>query len=161
MKPTTRSALLLILGVAACGAERTSPDAQRLDEVAAIGATVMPFDLDATTHVFEKMVDGGLQQVTSDTGDPEQIELIRAHLEDESARFASGDFHDPETIHGEAMPGLHQLAMGHDRLVIAYSEIDDGAQIRYSSGDAELVTALHAWFDAQVSDHGEHAQSHR
>ncbi|MFB4263080.1 hypothetical protein [Nonomuraea sp. GTA35] len=33
-----------------------------------------------------------------------------------------------------------------------------GAQITYTTSDASLIKALHAWFDAQVSDHGRHAE---
>jgi hypothetical protein len=35
----------------------------RHEEVAARGATVMPFDLEQTMHVFQKLEDGGLQKV--------------------------------------------------------------------------------------------------
>ena len=161
MKVKARVCALAAVAVVGCGGERTSADTNRLEEVAAIGAAVMPFDLDATTHVFEKTPEGGLQQVVSDTNDPEQILLIRQHLQEEATRFASGDFHDPAMIHGEEMPGLHDLVMGHERLAIEYGELPDGAQIRYSSGDPELVTALHMWFDAQLADHGQHAQAHR
>lgn len=136
-------------------------EADRLEEVAAAGASVMPFDLDASTHVFEKTANGGLQQVVSDTQDAEQIALIRDHLREEAERFAAGDFHDPAMIHGEAMPGLHDLVMGHEGLTIEYGEVEAGGQIRYSSDDPDLVAALHAWFDAQLRDHGEHAQAHR
>ncbi|MGI9627736.1 MAG: aspartate carbamoyltransferase [Longimicrobiales bacterium] len=150
---------VLILGCG--GSDQTAEQHERREQVAATGATIMPFDLDATTHVFEKTANGGLQQVVSDEADPNQIALIRDHLQEEAGRFASGDFHDPAMIHGEGMPGLHALVVGHERLVIKYDEIVNGAQITYSTEDAELVTGLHEWFDAQVSDHGDHAQSHR
>ena len=134
---------------------------QRQTAVAEAGRDVMPFDLERTTHVFEKTPDGGLQTVVSDDGDAEQIALIREHLAEEAERFAGGDFHDPEMIHGPEMAGLHALVTGHDRLDIAYAEVDEGAEIRYSSSDPALVEALHQWFDAQLSDHGAHAQPHR
>lgn len=120
----------------------------------------MPFDLDATTHVFEKLDDGGLQTVVADTDDPGQVGLIRAHLAEEAARFERGDFHDPAMIHGEDMPGLHALVMGHDRLEITYREVERGAEIRYASEDPAIVSAIHQWFDAQLRDHGDHAQAH-
>lgn len=157
----TRGSLLLLVGVLACGGDDAMEEANRLEEVAAAGASVMPFDLDSSTHVFEKTADGGLQQVLSDTRDAEQIALIRDHLKEEAERFAQGDFHDPAMIHGEAMPGLHDLVMGHEALTIDYDEVEAGGQILYSSDDPDLVAALHAWFDAQLSDHGEHAQGHR
>jgi len=131
---------------------------QRRAEVAEKGAEVMPFDLEATTHIFEKLTDGGLQQVVADSDEPTQIRLIREHLKDISVRFASGNFHDPTMIHGAAMPGLHELVMGYKQITISFDEIETGAEIRYSTENPKLVSAIHAWFDAQVSDHGDHAQ---
>mgnify|MGYP001825701568 CR=1 FL=1 len=101
------------------------------------------------------------QQVVSDDGDAAQIALIRAHLAEEAAKFSQGDFHDPEMIHGEDMAGLHELVMGAERLSITYSDIESGGQILYTTEDADLVVALHAWFEQQVADHGEHAMAHR
>jgi hypothetical protein len=148
----------LTLGVVACD----DPDLeQRQEEVAESGRSVMPFDLDATTHVFQKLEDGGLQSVMADEEDAEQVSLIRAHLAAEAERFARGDFHDPAMIHGADMPGLHALMMGHERLEIVYREIERGGEIRYASADSSLVAAIHQWFDAQLTDHGEHAQPHR
>ena len=68
----------------ACGGETAVED--RHTEVARAGAAVMPFDLDRTTHIFETTERGGLQQVLSDDGDPEQIRSIREHLSDEVLR---------------------------------------------------------------------------
>lgn len=160
--------LLLALAAAACGsgAESSAADAEDLDasarqaEVAETGATVMPFDLDRTTHVFEKTDFGGVQSVVSDDDDAEQVSLVREHLSTEAARFAEGDFHDPAMIHGDDMAGLHALVTGADRLRIEYSDIEAGGRIRYGSEDPALVRAIHLWFDAQLSDHGAHAQGH-
>ena len=121
----------------------------------------MPFDLERTTHIFEKIDDGGLQQVITDDGDEEQIALIRQHLREEAERFATGDFHDPSMIHGDEMPGLHELVMGADQLGIVYSDIDDGGQILYTTEDADLIDAVHRWFDTQLADHGDHATEQR
>lgn len=133
---------------------------QRRADVAGAGSEVMPFDLEATTHVFEELDEGGLQTVVADSDDPEQIALIRSHLSEEAERFARGDFHDPEIIHGDAMPGLHALVESHDKLSITYRDVDRGGEIRYVSDDPALVEAIHEWFDAQRNDHGEHAQPH-
>jgi hypothetical protein len=149
---------VLVLSTNACGDPGLD---ERRAEVAEAGQAVMPFDLDATTHVFEKIGDGGLQTVVADAEDPEQIGLIREHLAEEADRFSRGDFHDPAMIHGEDMAGLHALVMGHERLRITYRDIERGGEIRYETDDPELVRALHAWFDAQLSDHGDHAQPHR
>ena len=152
--PTSYLGLTALLLVSAC-AEAT-PD--RRADVAARGAEVMPFNLDRSTHVFAATDDGGVQTVRSDDGDAEQIGLIRAHLQEEAARFARGDFHDPAMIHGGDMPGLHALVVGAERLSIEYRDVDGGGEISYSSADPELITAIHEWFTAQRSDHGEHAQ---
>ena len=134
----------------------------RQGKVASKGAVVMPFDLEQTTHMFEKLDNGGLQQVIADKpDDTEQITLIRQHLSEEAERFALGDFHDPGMIHGEGMPGLHELMTGAENIHIEYSEIPDGGQILYTTDEPELVQAVHAWFDAQLSDHGAHAVDHR
>ena len=154
----TLGVAVLAVFVSACG---NSELEQRQAEVAEAGREVMPFDLEATRHVFEKLPDGGLQTVVADTDDAEQIRLIREHLSDEADRFARGDFHDPAMIHGEDMAGLHALVMGHDRLAITYREVERGAEISYGSEDPALVEAIHQWFDAQVMDHGQHAQSQR
>ncbi|MGW8281776.1 MAG: aspartate carbamoyltransferase [Gemmatimonadota bacterium] len=154
----TRHGIVVILAAAlACSGQDLE---QRRAEVAEAGAEVMPFDLERSTHFFEKLEDGGLQTVLSDDEDVEQVALIRTHLAEEAERFARGDFHDPSMIHGENMAGLHALVTGHDRLTITYQDVPDGGEIRYESRDPQLVDAIHVWFEAQVRDHGEHAQSH-
>ena len=122
----------------------------------------MPFDLEQTTHIFEVIDNGGLQQVIADNPDAvEQIALIREHLAEEAERFAVGDFHDPEIIHGEHMAGMHELVINADKINIEYSELPNGAQILYTTKHAELITAIHQWLEAQLADHGDHATDHR
>ena len=148
----------------ACGAGDGGPDgpaalADRRAEVAERGASVMPFDLDATTHVFEPRDDGLVQRVTADDpDDAEQVALVREHLTDEAERFAAGDFGDPAAIHGPDMPGLAELEAGHVGIDVRYVEIPGGGRIDYTTDDPDLVAALHAWGEAQVSDHGAHAE---
>lgn len=131
----------------------------RQAEIAANGRTVMPFDLERTTHRFAKAATGGVQTVTSDDpGDAGQVALIREHLTAEAAAFSKGDYGDPASIHGGEMPGLRELGAGHDRIDIRYAESPAGARITYTTSDPALLQALHAWFDAQVTDHGRHAE---
>ena len=146
--------LITLLLAAGC----TPAAAERQSEVAERGAEVMPFDLERTTHIFEKLPNGGRQAIVSDDKDNAQIQLIRAHLAEEASRFSQGDFHDPSMIHGEDMAGLHELVMGAGEITIIYSDLDEGGQILFTTEDAALVAALHAWFDQQVADHGAHAQ---
>jgi hypothetical protein len=85
----------------------------RQENVAARGGQVMPFDLEQTTHVFQKLDDGGLQKVVAkDPANKKQIALIQSHLKEESEKFRKGDFSDPAKIHGEDMPGLADLKSG-------------------------------------------------
>ena len=151
----TLGALAVVL-LAACGGDGV---ADRQAEVADRGAEVMPFDLDATTHTFDETEDGGVQTVTADDpADAEQVELIRRHLREEREKFAAGNFDDPARIHGEDMPGVAELAAGYDRIAVTYAEHPAGAVLTYTTDDPELVEAVHAWFDRQVMDHGEHAE---
>jgi hypothetical protein len=137
----------------------TAPDAERPEEVAERGAEVMPFDLGATTHGFEPVTDGLVQNVRADDpADTEQVDLIREHLEEEAERFAAGDYGDPATIHGETMPGLAELEAGASDIAVTYEPTPDGGRITYGTDDATLVDALHEWGDAQVADHGSHAE---
>ncbi len=130
----------------------------RQEEVADRGAGVMPFDLEETTHVFEATGSGGVEKVTADNPtDTEQILLVREHLREEASKFSRGDFSDPAEIHGEDMPGLKELEAGVEGIDFRYAELPNGAQIEYVTDDPALVSALHRWFEAQLSDHGEHA----
>lgn len=133
-----------------------SPDRQA--EVAGRGASVMPFDLERTTHRFTKTDRGGEQTVVADDPrDTEQITLIRRHLTQETERFRRGDFTDPASIHGGEMPGLALLRGHAGRITVEYAGTAEGGRITYTTTDPDLRAALHAWFDAQVSDHGAHA----
>ena len=136
-------------------------DHTRQEEVAARGAEVMPFDLERTTHHFESRPWGGVQTVVADEPDAEQIELVRAHLRGEAARFARGDFDDPMAIHGHAMPGLAELRAAAEagRVEIGYTDVPTGGRLTYRADEGALVTALHAWFDAQLMDHGADAEA--
>ena len=121
---------------------------------------VMPFDLDATLHIFEDTALGGVQRVVSNhSNDTKNIALIRSHLKKEAAQFAEGVFTDPSYLHGEEMPGLSKLqtAGKTGQLTVNYSDTENGGQIVYTSEEAEVVIALHLWFQAQVTDHGDHA----
>jgi len=150
----TRILPALALLAAACGGSREA-SRERRAEVAARGATVMPFDLQQTQHRFEALADGGLQTVTAnDPTDTTQVRLVREHLSAEAARFSRGDFTDPRAIHGHGMPGVAELSAGAARIDISYATIEGGARIRYTASDSALVRALHRWFEAQRMDHG-------
>ena len=106
------AAVLLLLS-AWLVTRQDDPIAARRAEVAHKGATVMPFDLAKTRHVFGKGVTGGVQTVTANhAGDTDQVALIRSHLQAERGKFARGDFGDPASIHGEGCPVWQCCATG-------------------------------------------------
>ncbi|MFI5476638.1 aspartate carbamoyltransferase [Streptomyces cacaoi] len=132
----------------------------RQEAVAERGRTVMPFDLDQTTHRFTPSETGGVQDVVADQpDDTKQVDLIRTHLQQEARAFGRGDFGDPAQIHGETMPGLAELEDGYERIEVRYRERPDGATLTYTTDEPALVDALHDWFEAQLSDHGDHAET--
>ncbi len=133
--------------------------AQRQAEVAERGKDVMPFDLSATVHIFTKSKSGGVQRVVArKKSDTKQVQLTREHLKEIQGQFLKGDFSGPTHIHGAQMPGLAELqAATTGQIAIEYKEVKGGAELSYKISDAQLVAALHKWFDAQVSDHGKDA----
>ncbi|WP_327344439.1 aspartate carbamoyltransferase [Streptomyces europaeiscabiei] len=134
--------------------------ADRQEVVAERGRTVMPFDLEETTHHFTPSRMGGVQDVVADQpDDAKQVNLIRTHLQQEAEAFGQGDFGDPSQIHGDSMPGLTELQDGYERVEVRYRDRPDGATLTYTTDEPALVEALHDWFEAQLSDHGDHAEA--
>jgi hypothetical protein len=153
-------AVLAALGVlyAAGLLTPTAPSRQAMVRIA--GSQVMPFDLGKTTHIFDMTDTGGVQRVVvKDPNDADQIALVQQHLQHEAMQFRAGDFADPLSIHGTHMPGLRDLTAGAAKINVEYTALPNGGQITYSTQDTHLVTALHQWFGAQLSDHGHDAMS--
>lgn len=125
------------------------------------GHEVMPFDLSRTLHVFRMTDDGGVQQVITrgDAPQPDQVHMIQHHLQMEAASFQQGNFSDPAHLHGADMPGLRELQAGAAKLQVRYSALPNGAQIELRSDERPLVTAIHRWFGAQLSEHGADARA--
>ena len=156
MKPGTLFTTLIVMAGLGAAAESFAADAERQAEVAQRGAEVMPFSLKATTHIFTKSDDGGSQRVVAKSpSDSHQTQLIREHLREIQTRFQRGDFSGPARTHGADMPGLAQLrAAKPGQISITYKDIKGGGELTYRSDDPKLVSSLHTWFDAQLSDHG-------
>ncbi len=150
-------AFTLVAGVATA----QTADAARQAAVARRGADVMPFSLAATQHVFTKTDGGGVQRVVArQPSDAAQVKLVRQHLREIEAQFRAGNFAGPAHIHGADMPGLVELKSAPAGAVaISYRDVPAGGELSYRSADGALVTALHAWFDAQLADHGHDAMA--
>jgi hypothetical protein len=132
----------------------------RQEHVHNMSHSVMPFDLAKTVHVFKMTESGGIEKVIAkDSGDTDQIVLIRRHLHMESERFQRGDYSDPASLHGTDMPGLKELQTGANRVKVLYAPLSDGAEITFQTSDLHMLTALHRWFGAQLSEHGADARA--
>jgi hypothetical protein len=149
--------MLIAVGVAAATCASIAGETARQTQVERNGASVMPFSMDATMHHFAPTPAGGVQTVLVHNGDRRQVALVRGHLRKEAAAFAKGVFTDPASIHGSGMPGLKAMRAGSRRIAIRYADVPNGGKITYSTRDHALVAAIHAWFEAQVADHGAHA----
>jgi hypothetical protein len=115
---------------------------------------VMPFDISKVTHIFKMTESGGVQRVVAKGPDStDQIELIRQHLQHEAMRFQRGDYSDPATLHGADMPGLKELQAGSSHIKVTYASLPTGAEITFETTDLKMLTALHRWFGAQLSEH--------
>jgi hypothetical protein len=152
--PTKIGAVVLLLG---CQALRAQTQQEHVHHM---GHTVMPFDLAKTLHVFAMDESGGVMRVVArDPGDHEQIAQIREHLRHEAGLFQQGDYTDPSALHGADMPGLKELRAGASGIDVAYRELPDGAAISFRTKDLHLLTAIHRWFGAQLSEHGSDAKA--
>ncbi|MEZ5521480.1 MAG: hypothetical protein R3F08_08420 [Dokdonella sp.] len=128
--------------------------------VHAMAHHVMPFDMSKTLHVFRMTESGGVMRVVArDERDADQIALIRQHLRHEAMQFEAGSYADPATLHGAGMPGLKEIQAGTASIKVAYAELPLGASISFETRDLHLLTALHRWFGAQLSEHGADARA--
>jgi len=121
---------------------------------------VMPFEMSKTVHVFRMTERGGVQRVVAkDPADAAQIALIQSHLQHEYENFKQGNFTDPARVHGSQMPGLKELQDGASRITVAYQPLADGAALTFETTDLHLLTEIHRWFGAQLSEHGADARA--
>lgn len=157
---------LLLSSTAALAVEKTAE--KPIDEVHQRMQQVVPYALDQTLETFTKTVHGGVQHVVTRSPDnTQQIKLIQAHLLKIANEFRKGDFSVTEKIHGADMPGLVQLKTAKtDDIKFDYKALENGAQIHYSTEYTPFIQALHAWFDAQITEHGNaaipgHIQHHK
>jgi hypothetical protein len=130
------------------------------EHVHSMSHSVMPFDIAKTVHIFKMTESGGIQRVvTRDESDADQVKLIQQHLAQEAGRFQNGDYSDPTSLHGAAMPGLEELQRGAAQIKVSYSSLPEGAEITFETTDLHLLTAIHRWFGAQLSEHGSDARA--
>jgi hypothetical protein len=148
LRSVTWSAFLLLLNCTIAQAQSAQ------DHVHQRAHGVMPFEVSKTVHYFKMTESGGVQRVVAkDPGALDQVALIQQHLQHEAVSFQRGDFSDPATLHGADMPGLKELQFGASNIKVSYASLPEGAQITFETTELRLLTALHRWFGAQLSEH--------
>jgi hypothetical protein len=153
--------LLLFMTVFLAAYPATTTWAQTAQEHVHAGShSVMPFELSKALHIFKMTEQGGVQSVVARAPvSTEQLTLVRAHLRHEAAEFQKGNYSDPATLHGANMPGLNKLREGASRIRVSYADLPNGAAITFETTDLHLLTAIHRWFGAQLSEHGADARA--
>ncbi len=147
-------ALVLLFSTATVLAQTTQQHIHQMSH------SVMPFDMSKTLHIFKMTDSGGIEKVvTRKPGEADQVALIRQHMQKEAQKFQRGDYSDPARLHGANMPGLKELQANASRIKVSYSELPYGAQITFETKDLHLLTAIHRWFGAQLSEHGADARA--
>ena len=161
MRKEFRHSLLLILSLSLASLVGIEARAQSVQEhVHAMSHGVMPFAMAQTVHIFRMTESGGVQRVVAKKADAaDQIALIRQHLQHEAESFQRGDYSDPATLHGADMPGIDDLRRGAGQIKVAYAPLPDGAEIVFQTSDIRMLTAIHRWFGAQLSEHGADARA--
>jgi hypothetical protein len=148
---------IALLTIVACVGARAQTQQEHVHTMA---HAVMPFDIAKTQHVFTMTASGGVERVVvRNPADKDQLPLIRQHLQKEAAQFQRGDYSDPARLHGARMAGIDELTRGARRIRVSYAELPDGAQIVFATSDVHLITAIHRWFGAQLSEHGTDARA--
>jgi len=146
--------LVLVLGATVARADT------KQEHVHHMAHDVMPFDLAKTTHIFRMTDSGGVERViVKDASDKDQVVLVQQHLKHEAEAFQRGDYSDPASLHGEEMPGLKELQTEAEKISVRYSSLSNGAEITFETADLHLLTSIHRWFGAQLSEHGADATS--
>jgi len=100
-----------------------------------------------------------MRVIAKDPNESDQVVLIQQHLKHEAERFKRGDYSDPAMLHGKDMPGLKELEAGASGIKVSYEKLTAGAQIKFETTDLHLLTAIHRWFGAQLSEHGADARA--
>ncbi|MGA9334742.1 MAG: hypothetical protein WBV39_10740 [Rudaea sp.] len=160
IKDLTRRSWLLLAGVLLSSVAVPLLAQTRQQHIHHMSHGVMPFDMAKTLHVFKMTERGGIERVvTRGAAANDQIALIRQHLQHEARKFQKGDYSDPARLHGADMPGLKELQKGASGITVSYAALPNGAEISFETRDLHLLTAIHRWFGAQLSEHGADAKA--
>ncbi|MEO7041252.1 MAG: hypothetical protein ABI035_03220 [Gemmatimonadaceae bacterium] len=130
------------------------------DSIHHMSHNVMPFNMSKTLHIFTMTESGGVERIVARAPiERDQIAMIQQHLKLEAEKFQRGDYSDPAKLHGTDMPGLKELRKGASGIKVSYTKLSAGAEIKFETTDLHLLTAIHRWFGAQLSEHGADAEA--
>lgn len=147
----------VLCSILACTTASTQTKQQHVHNMSHM---VMHFDLSKTTHIFRMTDTGGVERVVvKDETAGDQIPLIQQHLQHEAQEFQRGNYGDPASLHGPAMPGLQEMQTAAGKMKVTYTALPTGAEITFETSDIHVLTAIHRWFGAQLSEHGADARS--
>lgn len=149
---------LLALASATHADEPTCPmHAEHMKHAAGVdhrGDQVMGFSHEKTKHTFRLLKDGGAIEVrANDANDAESIAAIRSHLQVIAKDFESGEFSKPKAIHAKVPDGAEVMQSKHDAIRYQYEELERGARVRITTGDAAALDAVHRFLRFQIDDH--------
>lgn len=158
---------LVAISLSASVQAQDSASAERRHEINQKVQEGLAFDWRQTKQAFTKSVHGGIQHLFAKSiDDTHLIKAIQVYMLRLASQFRAGDFADTERIHGADMPGLAELKKaGPNDIKFEYKALPTGAQIHFVTEDTHLLENLHAWFEAQIKDHGnadvsEHTKHH-
>jgi hypothetical protein len=118
------------------------------------GNAGMGFDQEKTTHHFLLTKNGGIIQVTANSGaDKDSVSQIRMHLQHIQHAFESGDFNIPMFVHDHTPPGVATMTCLKDQLHYRYESMEKGGRVVIISDNREAVAALHDFLRFQVREH--------
>ena len=158
MRQNMRVVLAIAISVACVpdAETRRRADAAADSEFAGVqsrGAQAMGVDQYTSTHVFEPLPDGGRISLQRDDADSVGTAQIRAHMEQISRAFASGDFTLPGFVHAQEVPGTAQMTAKRESITYTVESLPRGGAVRLSSTDTAVVRAIHEFLAFQRSDH--------
>ena len=115
-----------------------------------MGASVMGFDQDKTTHHFYLFEDGGAIDVSvKKSTDAVNRDAIRSHLPHIAMMFGQGDFNAPVLVHDtKNVPGVQELARLKDKIKYTYLQTDAGGRVNIVT-----LAAVHKFLAYQIAEH--------
>jgi hypothetical protein len=109
---------------------------------------------DASVHHFLLAPDGGTIRLEATRDAPADRDQIRMHLRHVARSFADGNFELPMLIHDQVPPGVAVMKTKKAAIQYAFSETENGGEVRITTRDGAALAAVHDFLRFQIDDHG-------